>query len=55
MCVCVCVCVCVCGGGYISFNTLSFIFFYFSQLTLKMSENVAKRTEFGSENSDILA
>ena len=28
---------------------------YFSQLTLKMSENVAKRSEFESENSDILA
>ena len=36
----------------IYFNTLSLIF---SQLTLKTSENVAKRSEIGSENSDILA
>jgi len=34
------------------FNTLSLIF---SQLTLKTSENVAKCSEIGSENSDILA
>ena len=28
---------------------------YFSKLSLKMLENVSKRSEFGSENSDILA
>ena len=43
-CVCVCVCVCVC-------ITLSLIFFS----TFKTSENAAKRSEIGSENSDILA
>ena len=36
---------------YIYINTLSLIF---SQLTLKTSENVAKRSEIGSEKSDIL-
>ena len=37
------------------FFFLHVVFDIFSQLTLKMSENVAKRSEIGSENSDILA